>query len=322
MAISDRVLEIFKFIDFLYSNINEFNKYDGVIQECILLREQRNQINPNNNYKLKLKYDEINKKLIDQNEIYEKYRVQPVICKAEEFKVIDSEDVGGMSIESNCKYALLDLKNNFSIEDVDLINEHKEKYIEYRTKVDNKICLSMFFDHFDSCVKSFFNYFHEVIGENKFAGIETEYIEVDSLEQFHIHSNLGNKVKMTLPFNSFFNLQSNEKETTDTEIISNEVDKREKTIWFIIGVKLATGEIQKLYEKEENFTKIARNLGNEKGFRPYISSSLGIEKTGDCKNIYMRKESDLLFIEKYCIDNDLEIVCPRFISKLELIQRD
>lgn len=111
---------------------------------------------------------------------------------------------------------------------------------------------------------------------------------------------------------------------TSTETIKQKSNKdKTKENWFIIGVKFATGEMQ-LMLKENNPPEVAEILGNKKGFRPYITSTLGTKKESlkyKDKNIYTRKKADIELILDYCKKNNL-IVCQEFKDEIKHIITD
>ncbi|HXH18882.1 MAG TPA: hypothetical protein VNJ07_07330, partial [Chitinophagales bacterium] len=73
-----------------------------------------------------------------------------------------------------------------------------------------------------------------------------------------------------------------------------------KTNWFKIGLKFANGEMDKLLEKH-NPTQVAKNLGNENGYRPFISATLGKTKGN---NIYASRDK-MEKIQAYCQENNI-----------------
>ena len=80
----------------------------------------------------------------------------------------------------------------------------------------------------------------------------------------------------------------------------------ESRYWFIIGVKLATGELQKIYKMQnQNARQTAIALGNE-NYRPFISESIADTNIND-KNIFKRKKADLQLIIEYCKRNNMAI---------------
>lgn len=78
--------------------------------------------------------------------------------------------------------------------------------------------------------------------------------------------------------------------------------------WFNVGLLFASGEMAKLkIEYSSNSTKIAQYLGNEKGLRPYISSSINEEKRPKSdKNIFSSPDK-LLKIFNHCNENKIEM---------------
>lgn len=105
----------------------------------------------------------------------------------------------------------------------------------------------------------------------------------------------------------------------ETEIYTHQ-SKPEKELypvdryWFIVGVKLATGELQQIYtETNNNATQTAIKLGN-KNLRPYISESMSNTNTND-KNIFSRGRKEVELIINYCKENN-HTVCKDFENKL------
>ena len=99
------------------------------------------------------------------------------------------------------------------------------------------------------------------------------------------------------------------------EYKKNDEDK----LWFKVGIKFATGEIQSLL-KTNNPSQVAKQLDNE-NFRPYITSTIGTEKVKTDKNIYNRKRADIEAILNYCLHYNLE-VCKDFKDKTNHILTD
>lgn len=60
--IPSKITALFKFIEFLHSNIENLNQYDGLISEIIQLQKEIHQLKPTDNFKDKLKYDVVKKK--------------------------------------------------------------------------------------------------------------------------------------------------------------------------------------------------------------------------------------------------------------------
>ena len=64
--IPEKINNLFQFIEFLHSNIDNFKQYDLIINEIHLQRKELLKIDPNKNYKGKFKQIEIKPKL-DKN---------------------------------------------------------------------------------------------------------------------------------------------------------------------------------------------------------------------------------------------------------------
>jgi Zn ribbon nucleic-acid-binding protein len=92
-------------------------------------------------------------------------------------------------------------------------------------------------------------------------------------------------------------------DTTQEAIQKNEPYKDK--IWFVIGLKFATGEMDDLLKSNnQNFTKTAKFLGN-KSFRPFISETKN-NTTKSNKNIYSNKEK-IKNIYDHCLENDIQM---------------
>lgn len=98
-----------------------------------------------------------------------------------------------------------------------------------------------------------------------------------------------------------------------------------KTNWFFIGLKFADGKMDKLLKKHsENCTQIAIELGNEKGYRPYISETLPYisesakKKNQTDKNIYASSDK-MQKIQAYCLENNIKPT-SHFIAALMRVQ--
>lgn len=80
-------------------------------------------------------------------------------------------------------------------------------------------------------------------------------------------------------------------------------------VWFIVGCKIATGEMATLRKTYTSATQVAKHLGIEKS-RPYISDSIynlkcnGLQSVSRNTNIY-NDPNKIRFIYNYCISNQL-----------------
>jgi hypothetical protein len=133
----------------------------------------------------------------------------------------------------------------------------------------------------------------------------------------HVHSPNNPYQKIGTPTNQvlahviwhYYNwLVSMYSEEVDTV---NKIKSYKDELWFIVGVKFASGEIDKLFETHKtkqsnpNFTEIARQLGN-KNLRPYLSESTNNTNETD-KNIFSN-QGKVMKILDYCNMNNIEVV--------------
>lgn len=86
------------------------------------------------------------------------------------------------------------------------------------------------------------------------------------------------------------------------------------TNWFFIGLKFANGEMDKLIKKHNNnYSKAAKELGNETGYRPYISATHGNNKNDH--NIYASSDK-MEKIQEHCTDHNIKPT-PHFTAALK-----
>lgn len=98
------------------------------------------------------------------------------------------------------------------------------------------------------------------------------------------------------------------------QVTTKENKYPEDKYWFVVGLKLATGELQQIYKNtNRNATQTAIKLGN-RHLRPYISESISNTNKND-KNIFRRSKNDIDLITDYCKENGLK-VCDDFKNKL------
>lgn len=95
-------------------------------------------------------------------------------------------------------------------------------------------------------------------------------------------------------------------------------DRDEEQNWFKVGLLFATGEIYPLLAKHKNnATHLAKELGNEKGFRPFISDSKG-DSADRPTNIFSRPKK-ITTLHSYCIENKKDM-CDEFLNKYNQIE--
>lgn len=196
--ITNRIKALFNFIEFLNSNTENFKQYDEVINELYLLDKQRNNFNAKANFTEKLKYDEVQTEIKDKFNIIKENIIIPIKSKATELNVCNFENeplYNWYRVETE----IYNLKENFKKEDVAVINNYKNKYLEYRTKTKGEAFFSLdfFFSDLDRILKTLFDFFKES-KENEFEAFETKIIQVNDISEAITLFNKGHK-KIIIP---------------------------------------------------------------------------------------------------------------------------
>ena len=225
--INDRIKALFNFIEFLYSNIENFKQYDEIINEMYLLDIQRNNFRAKSNFTEKIKYDEVQTEIKDKFNIIQKNIIIPIKSKATELNVCNFENdplFNFYGVETE----IHNLKENFSKDDVKVINNYKNKYIEYRTKTKGEAFFSLgfFFSDLDEILKNFFDFF-TISNENEFEAFETKIIQVNDISEAINVLHKGHK-KVIIP-------------TPNTENKQRIIKSLEQTFFFKIYTKTNNG---------------------------------------------------------------------------------
>ncbi len=195
-----RIKALFNFIEYLHSNIDNFNQYNGLIIELEQLDEKRNELKPRNNYKDKQQYDIVQAELESKFKTLQDNTANLIKAKARELNVcnFDSEpnyNFNGVETE------IRQLKDNFSTKDLPEIFKHKRQYLEYRSRTHKTfLSLQFFFEELDEIAKSLFDYFKDT-EQNEFEAFENKVIKVNSIAEAVKGFKQG-QTKFTLP-NSF-----------------------------------------------------------------------------------------------------------------------
>jgi hypothetical protein len=179
--ITPKIKALFQFIEFLYSNIENFKSNHKVIKELELLNEERQKAKHKRTFKDKLKYDEVQTEIETKFKILQDTTANLIKAKAIELNVcnFDKEPLyNWYGIETD----IHELKENFSKSDLTEIFEFKTKYIDYRTNSHKSFfSLGLFFDQLDELLKELFDYFKET-EKDEFEVFETKTIEVNNLK--------------------------------------------------------------------------------------------------------------------------------------------
>lgn len=198
--ITNKIKALFQFIEYLHSNIYNFNLNNDLIKELELLDEERQKVSSKKTFKDKLKYDEIQVEIEKKFKILQDNTANLIKEKAKEFNVCDFDDELNYSfydIETDIRQ----LKENFIKDDLPEIFKYKLQYIEYRTKTHKTfLSIGFFMNKLDEITKSLFDYFKET-EQNEFEVFETKSIKVNNLSEAVALMSLG-KEKFIVPENS------------------------------------------------------------------------------------------------------------------------
>lgn len=199
--ITTKIKALFTFIEYLHSNIENFNQHNDLIKELEALADERRDLRPESNYKDRLQYDKVQAVIKSKFEVLQKHTANPIKAKAIELNVCSFENEPNYSfngIESD----IHQFKKQFSNEDLPEIFKHKSQYIEYRTKTHKTfLSLQMFFEDLDEVTKSLFDYFKDT-AQNEFEAFETKTIQVNSFGEA-IELFTKGQTKFTLTNNLF-----------------------------------------------------------------------------------------------------------------------
>jgi hypothetical protein len=204
--ISDKINALFNFIDYLDSRKTELiNTYLSLCSELSALDVQRAALKPRNNYNDKLKYDFLQQQISEKFEPITEFVYKPIVQKLLELKIWSGEDVY-TSIFNNNIGAIIEQKENFTLEDVTIIIGYKSKYLNFRRETGSGfLCLEMVFSCLDEILKELFDYFKDTT-ENEFDSFEAKVIPVESITEAvdQFQNNKGRHVKFSLPHDAFY----------------------------------------------------------------------------------------------------------------------
>lgn len=180
--ISDKIKALFQFIKYLHSNIENFNQYNGLIKELEALKDIKDNLKPEQNYKDKLQYNKVQAELESKFKTLQENTTHRIKAKAKELNICNFTNEPNYSF-NGIETEILQLKENFSNEDLPEILKHKSQYLEYRSKTHGTfLSLQFFFDDLDEIAKSLFDYFKDT-EQNEFEAFEKKTIRARSIEE-------------------------------------------------------------------------------------------------------------------------------------------
>ncbi|SKB35091.1 hypothetical protein [Maribacter arcticus] len=180
--ITPKIKALFQFIEYLHSNIDNFNQYNGLIQELEQLDIERNQLKPENNYKDKLQYNKVQAELESKFKILQNSTADLIKAKSKKLNVCNFDNEPNYSF-NGIETEIRQLKENFSQKDLSKIFKYKSLYLEYRSQTHGTfLSLQLFFNDLDRTVKSLFDYFKDT-EQDEFEPFETKAIQVNSIAE-------------------------------------------------------------------------------------------------------------------------------------------
>lgn len=158
-SITGKVKLLFIFIGFLHSNITNFKKYDSILKEIEELRKEFNSLGQINNYKDRMK----------ENELVEKLRSKSIITMNNiSIPIRDIAaylDIYDLSMNSNVWDWSIgeveELRENLILEDVPVIQKYGQMYAEYRETVNNDYGWIQFFKDLDKTLDYLFSFYSD-----------------------------------------------------------------------------------------------------------------------------------------------------------------
>lgn len=234
--IPKKIKALFDFIDYLDGNKNEYvDKYLPLCEELIALDTKRDKLKPKQNYIDKREYDEIQEEISTKFSPITSNIYNPITTKLRDLKIWSGDDTYNSIWNSNTS-AILDFKENFTPEDVPVIINYKNKYLNFRKETNTDfLCLTFAFNVLDETLKELFSFFKN-IEENEFDSFEAKTIEVNDIGEAleELQKNKKNNVKFSIPTDTLFDKKNREKSKSEKTNFNNEI---------VMGDKIQVGNI-------------------------------------------------------------------------------
>ena len=218
--ITDKIKNVFKFVEFLNSNAENFKSYIPVVENCLSVTKEMSKLKPNDNFKDKIKYNELNE--IKNNEFDKVYKnvTKTITGKALELNICH---LNNSSYEFNWGLQEIQtLKDNAVENDLPVILKAEKKYLEYRKNVDcDFLSLTFFFSRLDEDLKELFTFFNPTT-KSEFKAFET--VQVNELDTMVERFQNGNK-NVAIPLDALTFLDGNKK---NVEALTNQPLTKQK----------------------------------------------------------------------------------------------
>jgi hypothetical protein len=176
--ITSRIKALFQFIEFLHSNIENFNQYKDLINELVLLNKERLQLKPENNFKDKLR---LNKSWAEYEPKFKNLQddlINPIKAKAIDLNLCSFGDNNFPHFIDGIGDDILRLRENIQDEYLPEILKLRGYYIEY--KENTHLLLLMAFPDFFKGLGRIAEYLFDFFNDNdQQTNIETLPLESD-----------------------------------------------------------------------------------------------------------------------------------------------
>jgi hypothetical protein len=246
--INKRVQALFDFIDYLNLNKDFFKSKVVEFKKLEQLKVERDNFNPDKTFKERIEYNKLDKILKETFDKLNEDVITPFFAKVNDTNICDYnklETLYNWNISE-----INDLKVNFTDNDIPVILEYKEKYLNFRRETNYHFFHSFFFNDLDEILKILFDFFKET-QINEFESFETKTIKADDLNELVNFLQIGrSKVSIgrTEPVNT---------------------NNRKLDLYQISDIKsimlTENGEIHKTGELESDFVLRNKNIYSEKG---------------------------------------------------------
>ena len=90
--ITQKIKALFQFIEFLYSNINEFNKFNYLIDELNTFYDKRNKLDPEKNYFDKKEFEKLQDEINQKRNPLLQNTIQKAIKKATDLNIYNPKN--------------------------------------------------------------------------------------------------------------------------------------------------------------------------------------------------------------------------------------
>lgn len=180
--ITEKVQNLFFFIDYLHSNIEYYESKQSLIDEVFELKEQRDNLKKSNNYKDKIKCREIENVFAEKVELVKIEVANPIKEKIKQLEIATDDNLFDIKATND----LFDLQNNFEENDLERFFSIKDKYLEFRKISDDfwEIGIGSFlFREIDKAFFEFYNFFKDKDKTNDFEFLKPEVIEVQTIKE-------------------------------------------------------------------------------------------------------------------------------------------